>query len=265
MLFKEHPVPPPRQICPLAAPRQRLIERNPDVAVEFQKSLVVAGDTIVPVVPHQFLVQKFYCIGWLTMDVLFKPLPYVLLLGFQLLFAGAVQYRVFPRQRFSIDMGKSQKVKGVCLAVCTVLLRKSAEPDYLALVLRQLQIEFLQPCIQRCIESICLVLILEHADKVSSPGEFHPEALSEPDLNLLAHPAPIIQPQSAAAFCPLAPPLRLTIVQNRIIQPLRSTPITELHHYYGLFRPCPPHWYFRPCGSSAWSFPLASEGRFPRS
>ena len=28
---------------------------------------------------------------------------------------------------------------------------------------------------------------------VSSPGELHPEALSEPDLNLSAHPALIIQ------------------------------------------------------------------------
>ena len=29
---------------------------------------------------------------------------------------------------------------------------------------------------------------------VSSPGESHPQALSEPDVNLSAHPAPIIQP-----------------------------------------------------------------------
>ena len=29
---------------------------------------------------------------------------------------------------------------------------------------------------------------------VSSPGGFHPQALSEPDLNLSIHPAPIIQP-----------------------------------------------------------------------
>ena len=32
--------------------------------------------------------------------------------------------------------------------------------------------------------------------KVSSPGESHPQALSEPDVNLSAHPAPIIQPQA---------------------------------------------------------------------
>jgi hypothetical protein len=30
--------------------------------------------------------------------------------------------------------------------------------------------------------------------KVSGPREFHPRALSEPDMNLSAHPAPIIQP-----------------------------------------------------------------------
>src|SRR3954471_12648361 len=30
---------------------------------------------------------------------------------------------------------------------------------------------------------------------VSSPGESHPQALAEPDVNLSAHPAPIIEPQ----------------------------------------------------------------------
>ena len=36
--------------------------------------------------------------------------------------------------------------------------------------------------------------------EVSSPGEFHPQALSEPDVNLSAHPAPIIQPQEKFPF-----------------------------------------------------------------
>ena len=31
-------------------------------------------------------------------------------------------------------------------------------------------------------------------DKVSRPGEFHPQALAEPCVNLSAHTAPIIQP-----------------------------------------------------------------------
>jgi hypothetical protein len=35
-----------------------------------------------------------------------------------------------------------------------------------------------------------------HHHEVSSPGESHPQALLEPDVNLSAHPAPIIQPQA---------------------------------------------------------------------
>lgn len=35
---------------------------------------------------------------------------------------------------------------------------------------------------------------------VSSPGESHPQALSEPDVNLSAHPAPIIQPLGESPF-----------------------------------------------------------------
>jgi len=38
--------------------------------------------------------------------------------------------------------------------------------------------------------------LYEKGAEVSSPGESHPEALAEPDLNLSAHPAPIIQPMA---------------------------------------------------------------------
>src|SRR5690242_16451733 len=33
-------------------------------------------------------------------------------------------------------------------------------------------------------------------DKSSSAGESHPHALTDPDVNLAAHPAPIVQPQA---------------------------------------------------------------------
>ena len=39
---------------------------------------------------------------------------------------------------------------------------------------------------------ICFALTAD--EKVSRPGESHPQALSEPDVNVSAHPAPIIQP-----------------------------------------------------------------------
>jgi len=33
-------------------------------------------------------------------------------------------------------------------------------------------------------------------DDVIRPGEFHPQALSEPDVHVSAHPAPVIQPST---------------------------------------------------------------------
>jgi hypothetical protein len=37
-------------------------------------------------------------------------------------------------------------------------------------------------------------------EQVSSPGESHPQALSEPGVNLSAHRAPIIQPTAKSPF-----------------------------------------------------------------
>src|SRR5215475_7099869 len=37
-------------------------------------------------------------------------------------------------------------------------------------------------------------------DKSSSAGESHPHALTDPDVNLAAHPAPIVQPQAIPPF-----------------------------------------------------------------
>jgi len=64
-----------------------------------------------------------------------------------------------------------------------------------------------QPCVRRCSFGALRLIPLfptrsqpAHPNPgllvflVSSPGGFHPQALSEPDLNLSIHPAPIIQP-----------------------------------------------------------------------
>src|SRR5659263_679450 len=61
---------------------------------------------------------------------------------------------------------------------------------------------------------------------VSSPGEFHPQALRTVREILTSYGSHY--PASRALFCPLVPPLlpRLTAVQNWIIQSLRSMPIT---------------------------------------
>jgi len=102
----------------------------------------------------------------------------------------------------------------------------------------------------------------------SRPGEFHPEPLTEPDVNLSIHPAraivrrlpPSAEIAGSSRFDPVGP--RSTTMTH----PLRSMGITPLHRYYEAVRPSPAHRYFQPHG---WSrlcfFPLASPARFSRS
>ena len=45
------------------------------------------------------------------------------------------------------------------------------------------------------LQTIALHNDLAQLCRVSSPGEFHPEALSEPYVNVSIHTAPIIQPR----------------------------------------------------------------------
>ena len=48
----------------------------------------------------------------------------------------------------------------------------------------------LQPLAEGVHHALRIVLVFEADDKVSSPGESHPRALAEPDVNVSAHPAP---------------------------------------------------------------------------
>jgi putative glutathione S-transferase len=41
---------------------------------------------------------------------------------------------------------------------------------------------------------------LKGLEESSRPGEFHPQALTDPDLSLSAHPAPTVQPVRDGAF-----------------------------------------------------------------
>jgi hypothetical protein len=44
---------------------------------------------------------------------------------------------------------------------------------------------------------LCIASLLKAHNKSSSPREPPPQALTEPDMNVSAHPAPIIQPLHA--------------------------------------------------------------------
>jgi hypothetical protein len=84
----------------------------------------------------------------------------------------------------------------------------------------------------------------------SRPGEFHPEPLTDPYVNLSIHTARVIArrlPPSAersgsSRFDPVGPS------STAMTRPLCSTGITPLQRYYGAVRPSPAHRYFRPRG-----------------
>ena len=65
------------------------------------------------------------------------------------------------------------------------------EGEYSGFLIGNFQVELCQPGIKRLIECPSVLLILEAAGELCSPEELHPQALSEPDLNLLAHPVPL--------------------------------------------------------------------------
>jgi hypothetical protein len=86
----------------------------------------------------------------------------------------------------------------------------------------------------------------------SRPGEFHPEPLTDPYVNLSIHTARVIarrlppsaEPSGSSRFDPVGP------WSTAMTCPLCSTGITPLHHYYRAVRPSPAHRYFRPRGWS---------------
>ncbi len=52
-----------------------------------------------------------------------------------------------------------------------------------------------EPLRQNFHDALGVAVITKPNDKSSSPGELHPQALTEPDVNLSAHPALIVQSQ----------------------------------------------------------------------
>ena len=100
--------------------------------------------------------------------------------------------------------------------------------------------------------------------EVSGAGGPPPCALLKPDLNLSAHPVPIIRLLLTASPSPPVPPIKSLISESGwIIHPLRSRRITVLHHYYGVARPCAPHRYSHSYESSTLISPLASGRQVP--
>jgi len=69
-------------------------------------------------------------------------------------------------------------------------------------------------------------------EESSSPGEFHPQALTDPDVTVSRHPALIIQlPSPATLPYPLAPPISgWPNSKARWSNPFAPSPLQRLQH-----------------------------------
>jgi len=92
-------------------------------------------------------------------------------------------------------VGKSEKVECAFTFTGSLLPVGSTELDQLRLRWMDRQSEAVEPLRQHFHHPAGIVFQLEPDDKSSSPGESHPQALTEPDVNLSAHPALIVQPR----------------------------------------------------------------------
>src|SRR5215472_10049232 len=95
---------------------------------------------------------------------------------------------MFEAQKFE-SFRSSQSVPPTCY-VC-----ESPKEYAPSLFLGQLQTEFREPLPHLLLEMVHILSILETHHEVSSPGEFHLEALSELYMNLSAHTAPTMEPR----------------------------------------------------------------------
>src|SRR5215471_7472302 len=96
--------------------------------------------------------------------------------------------------RPSRTKGVSKKVKFLIRIPTTPVIILAV--DDFRLVRMQLQLATFQPCLNAALDGLRLLLAYAVRDEVSRPGESHPQALSEPYMNVSAHTAPIIQPSA---------------------------------------------------------------------
>ena len=113
--------------------------------------------------------------------------------------------------RLVAHVRKAEKVKRFRAYHATLgsaFARETTELDQACLGGMKLQAELSKTVSERFQARLGLVLMLKPDHKSSSPGELHPQALTEPDVKLSLHPAPIAQPPVKTALLqPRVPPI----------------------------------------------------------
>ena len=94
-------------------------------------------------------------------------------------------------------MGKPKKIKGLCFScpsLLTITFGKTTKLYQVRFVCIKTQFKITKAVFGCALEVVSVRLILKSHNKSSSPREPPPQALTEPDVNVSAHPALIDQP-----------------------------------------------------------------------
>ena len=158
---------------------------------------IIAGHAIVLVVSSQHRFQPLTLFGngdmHASLHLYFQSFQF----GTHTLFHRLPQNTEFAVACLTANMSKPQKDERLrfCFpSACSIHGRILAKFNQTGFLVLQFQVELLQSLFQFVFETLGCLTMFKACNKVSGPREFHPRALSEPDMNLSAHPAPIIQP-----------------------------------------------------------------------
>src|SRR5215470_2806956 len=182
----------PRHVVSLAAAAQH---RPPQIAHCVAKSAqrrTIHGHAVITEVPHQDRAQvrplipngpvhaspQFY---FQSSQLSLPPLAHRL-----------SQHREVSLPGLAAAMRKTQKVERLRFVVAplpSILFRIAAKLDDARFVGMQLKTEPRESLAQFCQKPFGLVAMLKSGNESSRPGESHPQALTDPDMNVSAHPA----------------------------------------------------------------------------
>ena len=196
--MRHKPVEPlPRHIVLPGSAVQPFAPRTLDLLIEAFEAVHVTGDSVISIMTMKLSTQCSPLFFNRQMAVYHTPLinsPYCCC---ELLACCFTPDHPAAFPRLSPIMGKSEKTEHTGAFPFALRAAKIQQP---ALGLMDRKTMALEPFSQNIIYPLGVTLVAEHQNKVSSPGESHPQALSEPGVNLSAHRAPIIQPTAKSPF-----------------------------------------------------------------
>ncbi len=180
----------------MAASAQPVAPSSLGMLADGFEPLEVATDTIVLVMAAPFRTSRpILLLPWL-MAVLTTPCPYLFHTPAQSFSDRLALDDPVSTACFGPIVGKSQQVEAPLAPGRLVSTGRPLALNQHRLCGMHGQTEAIEPLRQDRHNPAGVCFQLASDDESSSAGESHPRALSDPDVHLAAHPAPIVQPQA---------------------------------------------------------------------